>query len=367
MANIIGNNNNNTLVGTSFADFIDGLRGNDNLSGRNGNDSIQGREGNDTLNGENGNDSLNGGRGNDSLNGGSGSDTLFGEIGNDSLDGGAGSDTLTGGTGSDTLRGGSENDVLLGVFPNSPLPPGFGEIDNLTGGTGADRFLLGNATTAFYDDSNTTTPGLGDLAIITDFNPSQDRIELKGAPEDYRLQVVGANTRILLNKPGAEQDEIVGVVQGGLSLSLDSDDFLFYEREDAGQGTNDTLFTPESLGSLSSGSDVNLAAELATVQPGSNADFDFFTFSLTQFETVATISTETSGDTVLGLFDSAGTLLVSNDDGGIGNGSLITASLGAGTYYISVSDYGFFPQSGGTFTGSGNFDVASYTLEVSLF
>lgn len=365
MANIIGNNNNNTLVGTSSADFIDGLQGNDNLSGRNGNDNIQGREGNDTLNGENGNDSLNGGSGNDRLLGGSGSDRLFGEIGNDSLDGGAGNDTLTGGTGNDTLRGGAENDVLLGVFTNSPLPPGFGETDNLTGGTGADRFVLGNATTAFYDDNNTTTPGLGDLAIITDFNPSQDRIELKGAPEDYRLQVVGSNTRILLNKPGSEQDEVIGVVQGGLSLSLDSDDFLFYEREDAGQGTNNTLFAAESLGSLSTGSDVNLAAELATVQPGSNPDFDFFTFSLTQFETVS-ISTETSGDTVLGLFDNAGTLLVSDDDSGIEAGSAITFSLGAGTYFISVSDFPFFPQSGGTFSGSSGFNVNSYTLEVSL-
>ncbi|MEH2450501.1 PPC domain-containing protein [Nostoc sp.] len=98
------------------------------------------------------------------------------------------------------------------------------------------------------------------------------------------------------------------------------------------------------MGSLSSCSDVNLSAQLVTLQPGGNNDFDFFTFSLANPGTV-TISTVTSGDTVLGLFNSAGTLLQSNDDNGVPRDleSLITASLSAGTYSISVSKFAFLP------------------------
>jgi len=93
----------------------------------------------------------------------------------------------------------------------------------------------------------------------------------------------------------------------------------------------------------------------------------FFTFSLANPGTV-TIKTATSGDTVLGLFDDIGigTLLQSNDDNGGSNSSLITASLGAGTYYISVSKYPSFPEDGGTFSGSNSGPDFSYTLGVSF-
>ncbi|MEH2434205.1 MAG: DVUA0089 family protein [Nostoc sp.] len=247
------------------------------------------------------------------------------------------------------------------------LPPGLGEIDTLTGGAGADRFILGDFIDVFYDDNNIANPGFGDFAIITDFNSTQDQIQLKGSLLDYRLEVVGNNTRIFLDKPEAEPDEIIGVVQGRNNLILDSDDFLFnYELEIAGKGTNNLLSTAEVLGSLSSGSNVNASAQLAAVQPGDNSDFDFFTFSLGNPGTV-TISTVTSGDTVLGLFDSAGTLLETNDDNGSSQGSLITSSLGAGTYSISVSKFPFLPKDGGTFSGNSTSNPDfSYNLEVSV-
>ncbi|MEH1913141.1 pre-peptidase C-terminal domain-containing protein [Nostoc sp.] len=302
--------------------------------------------------------------GSETINGTSANDTLDGNFGNDILNGGDGDDSLQGGPGNDVLNGGSGNDILIGVWPGSSLPPGLGETDQLTSGAGVDRFILGDAENVFYDDTNTTSPGFGDLATILDFDSSQDRIELKGPPQDYRLQSAGSSTRIFLDKPTGEQDEIIGVVQGRNNLRLDSDDFLFYERENAGEGTNNTLGSAEGLGSLSSGSNVNLSAQLTTVQPGDNPDFDFFTFSLANPGTV-TIRTVTSGDTVLGLFNGAGKLVTSNDDGGGGNSSLITSSLGAGTYSISVNDYGFSPQDGGSFSGSG-FNPFSYTLQVSL-
>jgi hypothetical protein len=94
------------------------------------------------------------------------------------------------------------------------------EIDTLTGGTGTDRFILGTTVTLLYDDSNTTTAGTADYALITDFNPTEgDTIELQGASigGSTALQLQGATLltiswpprhriasgiRIYRNKPG---------------------------------------------------------------------------------------------------------------------------------------------------------------------
>ncbi|BAY74813.1 hypothetical protein NIES25_12290 [Nostoc linckia NIES-25] len=418
--NVIGTNANDTIVGDNQNNQLSGNGGNDSLNGGNGDDTLNGGLGTDTLNGAAGNDTyiidgavdtiieaansgtdtvrssitytlaanvenlrqtgtsaisstgntLNnfifGNSANNTLNGRAGNDTLDGNLGNDILNGEDGNDSLQGGPGNDRINGGSGDDILNGTFPGSLLPPGLGEIDTLTGGLGVDRFILGDALNVFYDDNNTINPGFGDLATITDFDSNLDRIELKGAVQDYLLQSVAGNTRIFLNKPGTEPDEILGIVQGRTNLRLDSDDFLFYEQENAGEGTNNTLASAEGLGSLSSGSNVNLSAQLATIQPGSNPDFDFFKFSLANSGTV-TIETLTSEDTVLGLFNNAGTLVEVNNDGGRELHSFISTSLGAGTYSIAVSKFDFFPENGGVFSGG---DVSnpdfSYTLQVSF-
>ncbi|MGF2035321.1 MAG: calcium-binding protein [Nostoc sp. CmiVER01] len=408
--NVIGTNGNDSIVGDRQNNRLSGNKGNDTLDGGLGTDTLIGGAGDDTYlvdsttdtiteaansgtdsvrssvsyalgnNLENltlreggdisgtGNSLSNfifGNTSNNTLNGGGGNDTLDGSDGNDILNGGDGNDSLQGGPGNEVLNGGAGDDILIGVFPGSPLPPGIGETDRFTGGAGADRFILGDAANVFYDDNNTTNPGFGDLATITDFDSSQDRIELKGTPEDYRLQVVAGNTRIFLEKPTGEQDEIIGVLQGTTNLRLDSDNFLFYERENAGEDTNNSLDSAEGLGSLSSGSNLNLSAQLATVQPGDNSDFDFFKFSVANPGTV-TISTVTSEDTVLGLFNAAGALLETNDDNGSNQSSLITTFLNAGTYSISVSKFSFLPEDGGIFSGSSSIPDFSYNLEVSF-
>ncbi|MEH2183877.1 DVUA0089 family protein [Nostoc sp.] len=413
--------NFDNVIGTNGNDSIAGDSQNNQLSGNNGDDTLNGGLGIDTLNGGSGDDtyfvdttldtiteaensgidtvrssvsytlganlenlrlreggnitgtgnSLNnflfGNTSNNTLNGRAGDDTLDGSNGDDILNGEDGNDSLQGGPGNEILNGGSGNDILIGTFPGSPLPPGLGETDTLTGGTGADRFILGDAVNIFYDDNNNASSGFGDYATITDFDSSLDRIELKGSLQDYRLQVVGSNTQIFSDKPGAEPDEIIGIVLGKNNLRLDSDDFLFFEGENPGEGTNNTLATAEGLGSLSSGSNINLSAQIATVQPGGDPDFDFFKFSLANPGTV-TIKTVTSGDTVLGLFDDTGikNLLQTNDDNGGSNSSLITSSLSAGTYYISVSKYAFLPEDGGIFSGSSSNPDFSYTLGVSI-
>ncbi|MCC5660145.1 hypothetical protein LC608_24840 [Nostoc sp. XA010] len=273
--------NFDNVIGTNANDSIVGDRQNNRLSGNNGDDTLDGGLGTDTLNGGAGDDTylvdttrdtiteaansgtdtvrssvsytlganlenltlreggnitgtgnnlsnfIFGNTSNNTLNGGGGDDTLDGSDGNDILNGGNGNDSLQGGPGNEVLNGGAGDDILIGAFPGSPLPPGIGETDRFTGGAGADIFILGDAANVFYDDNNITNPGFGDLATITDFNPSEDIIELQGTPQDYLLQSVGSNTRIFLDKQGAEQDEIIGILQGVVGLTLDSNNFTF--------------------------------------------------------------------------------------------------------------------------------------------
>jgi hypothetical protein len=81
-ANRIGDNNANTLNGTSDADNIYGLGARDTLNGLGGNDEISGNGGADTMNGGAGYDVMVGGPGGDNINTGTSPDTPA----NDSLE-----------------------------------------------------------------------------------------------------------------------------------------------------------------------------------------------------------------------------------------------------------------------------------------
>ena len=73
---------NGTTVGTTGADTISGLGGNDILVGRGGDDTLNGDTGSDMLLGGSGNDTLRGRTGNDILAGGTGADRfVFAETG----------------------------------------------------------------------------------------------------------------------------------------------------------------------------------------------------------------------------------------------------------------------------------------------
>ncbi len=114
MANINGNNSNNTLIGTGAADVIKGRRGDDLLEGLEGNDSLLGNAGNDTLFGGLGDDTLKGGRDADWLDGGAGNDSLAGGKGDDILNASEGNDTLNGGDGADVaVFAGNRDDYTI--------------------------------------------------------------------------------------------------------------------------------------------------------------------------------------------------------------------------------------------------------------
>ncbi|MFM6515970.1 MAG: hypothetical protein ACKPH4_16975, partial [Microcystis panniformis] len=144
----------------------------------------------------------------------------------DKLQGANLDDILIGGGGKDTLTGGAGNDSITGVNSQS-ITPGKGEIDNITGGIGRDTFILGDKTWIGYDDGDTTSAGNNDYALITDFNPTDDIIQIRGSSSDYLLTVSGSNTNLYINKPGTEPDELIAVINNQTALSLTASYFSY--------------------------------------------------------------------------------------------------------------------------------------------
>jgi hypothetical protein len=156
-------------------------------------------------------DVMNGGSLDDTLSGGKGNDTLSGMAGDDVLNGGKGSDKLFGGAGHDTLNGGKGMDYLDG-----------GEgADVLSGGKGSDTFKFGD------DD------------LVLDFKSGEDLIDLSsmGVTASNFADTVSMSRQgsmITLNV-GDESMNFIG------SKSIDLDDFLFAEENEAGSLLSEAL------------------------------------------------------------------------------------------------------------------------------
>jgi serralysin len=202
--NATGGSGNDTLIGNSAVNRLEGRDGNDSIKAGAGADVILGGAGNDTLEGEDGDDIITGGAGADAFKGGAGQDVadyragggvsinltsgvhtndalgdtfdsieaftlsqfgdtfvgagaadrvrgndgldnLSGAAGDDQLWGDAGGDTLRGGAGIDTLYGGADNDTLYGDADKDFLHGEDGN-DTLNGGL-ADDYLYGGEGT----------------------------------------------------------------------------------------------------------------------------------------------------------------------------------------------------------------------------
>ncbi|HEX9963479.1 MAG TPA: pre-peptidase C-terminal domain-containing protein, partial [Allosphingosinicella sp.] len=153
---ILGGSGNDTLTGTSGADYIDAnnrpgnltVADTDMLNGGGGNDVLLGRFGNDVLNGGTGADMLDGGDGNDVLSGGNDNDTLAGGAGADSLNGGAGNDSLDGGSGTDTAvvgSGATYTPTGTGwTVTSSDGTDTLVNVEIVDGGAGPDTLLVGS-------------------------------------------------------------------------------------------------------------------------------------------------------------------------------------------------------------------------------
>ena len=134
---IDGGGGNDTIVGGIGHDVLDGKYGHDIIHGGFGNDTITGGFGLDTLYGDVGHDIIYGGGENDIINGGFGFDMIYGDGGDDIIDGGGGNDTIVGGNGHDVLDGKDGHDIIHGGFGNDTITGGFG-LDTLYGDVGHD-------------------------------------------------------------------------------------------------------------------------------------------------------------------------------------------------------------------------------------
>jgi Ca2+-binding RTX toxin-like protein len=248
------------IIGSRYADKLDGDSNDNTILGGDGNDTINGNDGDDSLFGESGNDKIFGGDGNDILIGGSGSgwpaDILDGGFGNDSasyitatssvaaslaqgtgwqgdatrdqfisIENLIGSDyddfligddranILIGGSGNDTLQGEGGDDTLIGGSGNSTLNAGEGNNivfalngdDTVYAGFGNDFIRVGDGRNQVYAGGGNNTIFTGKDNDVIYANSGDDTIS---AGEGENRVYAGEGRNIITT--GNDKDLIYG-------------------------------------------------------------------------------------------------------------------------------------------------------------
>jgi large repetitive protein len=123
-------------------------------------------------------------------------------------------------TGNDVIQGTAGADRISGV-PQSGAGGGKDSSDLLMGLGGVDVFVLGNHSTAFYNDGNNSTAGAKDFAAIGDFSVAEgDKIEVKAGTYFFSAlsigKLSGAGLYLDTNNSGAwdAKDELIGFLVG---------------------------------------------------------------------------------------------------------------------------------------------------------
>jgi hypothetical protein len=125
---------------------------------------------------------------------------------------------------------------LAAISATTPFPPwtvagaapGQAEIDPLGGSQGTDQFILAYSSKVYYDRE-----GFGGMALILNFNPGEDTVQLKGPKESYFLVLADAGlgavrTDIYLDKsPLSQPEQLIAQLQGISDISLDIPYFIF--------------------------------------------------------------------------------------------------------------------------------------------
>jgi Ca2+-binding RTX toxin-like protein len=207
-----GNILDNIIIGTASSNILDGGAGNDTLNGGLGADKMIGGTGDDTFIVDNVLDTVI-----EAAN--EGTDTIQSSV-TYALAANVENLTLTG-TGDINGKGNAANNTIIGNAGNNILNGG-GGLDLLTGGGGKDIFDLAS----YY--ASTPNPLNNTYTTVTDFNPLEDTIRLTGSISNYRLQVVGDNTNIYLDRVGLEPTELIGVFRnvGGLNLTSSAFEYI---------------------------------------------------------------------------------------------------------------------------------------------
>lgn len=140
-----------------------------------------------------------------------------------------GSDIAIGFRPAQLIWGRTGNDVLLGYQPTSP-DRSQSRIDLLIGDLAvedpesrqwSDTFILGDWDRPYYTDALGST----EFAVILDFNPGSDFIQLYGSAEDYQLLDVDSGTAILFQQDTTV--DLLGFALGTSDLSLKDSYFQF--------------------------------------------------------------------------------------------------------------------------------------------
>lgn len=188
MANISGDENDNTLVGTT---------GDDTITAGGGHDSVTGDAGDDTIDAGIGRDTVDAGAGNDTVHLVNDDDTAYGGLGDDTVYGGTGNDSIYGGDGADSLHGESENDHLDGGDGDDTIDAGAGS-DTVYGGAGNDRIIGGNGsgadTDAFFGGDGDDTISVSYSNAYVDGGAGNDTVTLDGYDLTSKTIAFGAGS-----------------------------------------------------------------------------------------------------------------------------------------------------------------------------
>jgi Ca2+-binding RTX toxin-like protein len=261
---------------------------------------------------------------------------INGDWGNDTITGTGGNDIIIGGGNQDSLNGGSGNDTLQGTNGSA------GEQDYLVGGTGRDRFILADTTKTFYDDDNSTLPGDNDYATIADFNPTDDTIQLRGSSTDYLLSVDGSNTKLYINKPGTEPDELIAYINNQTALSLTASYFSYVSSPTLPSitlavapasvlenGTTNLVYTFTRTGATTSALTVNYsiagtadATDYTGATPGTGKTITFAAGSAT-----ATLTIDPTADTTIESDETVALTLATGTGYTVGTATAVTGTI----------------------------------------
>jgi RTX calcium-binding nonapeptide repeat (4 copies)/Beta-propeller repeat len=131
------------------------------------------------------------------------------------------------------IWGRTGNDLILGFQKVNPgLNPlqvdyllGDVAVDDPQGRQWRDTFILGDWQKPYYANAPFSLYGLNEYAIVTDFNPQLDRIQVFGNANNYRTLNVSTGTLLLLQKPTGL--DVVAFFLGTQSLNLKASYFEY--------------------------------------------------------------------------------------------------------------------------------------------
>lgn len=279
---------NDTITGTSGADWLEGGENNDSIVGNAGNDELRGNDGFDVIFGGHGNDTIEGGKGTDTLYGGDGDDRITGGDAADLIYGGIGLDNIIGGSGNDAMFGEDGNDTISGQAGDDSIEGGNGN-DLMYGGSGFDFLSGGAGDDDLRGGSRDDTLNGGDGADTVDGGIGADLMT-----GDAGADVMSGGSGNDTMDGGADNDSLFGGSGDDLMAGGDGDDML------DGDGGNDTLEGGAGIDQLRGGvgNDILDGGEGDDALYGGR-DADAFVFQGTVGADVVWDFTSVQGDTLV--------------------------------------------------------------------